>query len=109
MPIIPTLEKPRSEYGSIREVFEATLEHERFITGKINELAGAAFEAKDFSAFNFLQYFVAEQHEEEALFSGILDRFGIVGDDGRGLFMLDKEIGQMHGPVSADPATAGEA
>ena len=92
MAIIPEIPKPRHEYENVRDLFAATLEHERFITSKINELVAAAFEAKDFSTFNFLQWFVAEQHEEEALFKKVLDLVDMVGHEGRGLYYLDKEI-----------------
>ncbi|SPX40831.1 ferritin iron storage protein [Haemophilus influenzae] len=62
------------DYSSLREVFEITLEHEKLVTSKINELVEVTFESKDYSTFNFLQWYVAEQHEEEKLFSGIIDR-----------------------------------
>ena len=92
MAIIPEIPKPRHEYENVRELFAATLEHERFITGKINDLVDAALKEKDFSTFNFLQWYVAEQHEEEALFKKILDLVDMVGFEGRGLYHLDKEI-----------------
>jgi ferritin len=107
MATVPQLAKPRDQFESIREVFDATLEHERFITGKINALAGAAFEEKDFSTFNFLQWFVAEQHEEETLFTGIIDRFNLIGTDGRGLYMIDREIGQMRDKMAAAEGASG--
>jgi ferritin len=94
---IPALAEQRRQFESIREIFDATLEHERFITGKINELAGLAFSENDFTTFNFLQWFIEEQREEEALFGGIIDRFNLVGDDGRGIYHLDREIGGIHG------------
>ena len=50
---------------------------------------------KDYASFNFLQWYVAEQHEEEALFKGVLDKMEIIGLQGRGLFMIDREIGNL--------------
>jgi ferritin len=50
---------------------------------------------KDYASFNFLQWYVAEQHEEEALFKGILDKIAIIGLDGRGLHMVDREIANL--------------
>jgi ferritin len=109
MAIIPEIPKPRHEYENVRELFAATLEHEKFITKKINELTAAAFEDKDFSTFNFLQWYVAEQHEEEALFKKILDLVDMVGHEGRGLYYLDKEITSISAGVVAGPsAGAGE-
>ena len=48
-----------------------------------------------YASFNFLQWYVAEQHEEEDLFKGILDKMDIIGLEGRGLFMIDREIGAL--------------
>ena len=45
--------------------------------------------------FNFLQWYVAEQHEEEKLFSGILDKLNLLGEDGKGLFLVDKDLGAL--------------
>ena len=50
---------------------------------------------KDFRTFNFLQWYVEEQREEEKLFKSILDKINMVGLEGRGLFIVDREIGSM--------------
>ena len=68
----------------------------KLITSKINELVGRTFEEKDYSAFNFLQWYVAEQHEEEKLFSGILDKLNLLGEDGKGLFLVDKDFRRIN-------------
>ncbi len=108
--IIPALSRPRSEFESIKEVFELTYKHEQFVTGKINELVHAAFTAHDYSAFNFLQWYVAEQHEEEALFKKVIDLVEMVGTDGQGLFYLDREIRNIQGTQGAAEAPPdGEA
>jgi ferritin len=97
------IEAPPTEFTSLVDVFEKTYEHEVFITGKINELVHTAFEQRDYSTFNFLQWYVAEQHEEEKLFKSVLDKAQIIGADGQGLFFLDREIGGM---AAAPPAAA---
>ena len=51
--------------------------------------------AKDYSTFNFLQWYVAEQHEEEMIFKTVLDKMKIIGTEGKGIYMIDKEIGKM--------------
>ena len=93
--IISAIEAPSHEYKSLKEVIAITYEHEKLITSKINELVGKTFEEKDYSAFNFLQWYVAEQHEEEKLFSSILDKLNLLGDDGKGLFLVDKDLGNL--------------
>lgn len=65
------------------------------ITEQINELVDIALNEKDYSTFNFLQWYVAEQHEEEKLFKSILDKIDVINIEGRGLYMIDKEIGSM--------------
>ncbi|HHF2381918.1 TPA: ferritin, partial [Haemophilus influenzae] len=55
--IISAIEAPAHEYKSLKEVIETTYEHEKLITSKINELVGKTFEEKDYSAFNFLQWY----------------------------------------------------
>jgi ferritin len=106
MAVVGAIEAPPAEFKSLADVFKATYEHEKLVTRKINELAAAAFEEKDYSTFNFLQWYVAEQHEEESLFKGILDKIAIIGTDGRGLFFLDREIAKL---VGAAPGGAPEA
>ena len=90
------IEAPRTEFNNLKEVFEETYKHEQFITTRINEVTGAAFKENDFSTFNFLQWYVAEQHEEEQLFKGILDKIELIGSDSRqGLFMIDQEVRKL--------------
>lgn len=92
---IGAIEAPIEEFESIKDLFDKVYEHECLITREINGLAHAAFTNQDYSTFNFLQWYVGEQHEEEKLFKGILDKIEIIGEDGKGLFFIDKEVGQM--------------
>lgn len=92
---IGVIDKPKIKLDTIQDVFVQTYKHELYITKQINELADITLNEKDFSTFNFLQWYIAEQHEEEKLFKSILDKIEIIGLDGRGLFMIDKEIGNL--------------
>ncbi len=92
LPILGTIEAPPHEYKSLKEIFTETYKHECLITKKINELTHVAFTTHDYSTFNFLQWYVAEQHEEEKLFKGILDKILLVGEDGKALFWVDKDL-----------------
>lgn len=94
-PEVRALEAPNAKYKSLQEVFEKTLEHEIFVTKKINELVGTAMKENDYSAFQFLQWYVAEQHEEEKVFMSILDKFKLLGNDSKGLYFLDQELAGM--------------
>lgn len=93
--IIEAIDKPDIEFENIRDVFMQTYAHERMITAQINELVGIALSEKDYSTFNFLQWYVAEQHEEEKLFKGIVDKIEMIGIEGRGIFLIDSEIGNI--------------
>ncbi|MCV5655860.1 ferritin-like domain-containing protein, partial [Escherichia coli] len=88
-------EAPKHDFASLGDVFRETYEHEQMITEKINKLAHVAFTSQDYSTFNFLQWYVSEQHEEEKLFKGILDKIELVGEDGKALFFIDKDLAQM--------------
>lgn len=95
MPILGAIEAPRYDFSSLNEVFSETYKHEQMITDKINKLAHLAFTSQDYSTFNFLQWYVAEQHEEEKLFKGILDKLDLVGEDGKALFFIDKDLSAL--------------
>lgn len=93
--VISAMEKPQLEFESLQKMFTQILDHEKFVTSKINELVALAYEEKDYSSLNFLQWYVGEQHEEESLFNGILDKINLVAYDGRGLYLIDRDLGKM--------------
>ena len=95
MPVLGAIEAPPHEFKSLGDIFRTTLEHEYHITKCINGLAHVAFTTQDYSTFNFLQWYVAEQHEEEKLFKSIVDRLSLVGEDGKGLYFIDKELAEL--------------
>ncbi|QSX30218.1 non-heme ferritin [Shewanella cyperi] len=95
MPLLGAIAAPRTEFSSLLALFEYTYEHEQLITRKINELAHTAFSTQDYSTFHFLQWYVAEQHEEEKLFKSIVDKIRLVGEDGKALFFIDKDLQQL--------------
>ena len=41
---------------------------------------------------NFLQWYVAEQLEEEALARTIIDRLNMIGNDKAGLYLFDRDL-----------------
>lgn len=92
------------EAESIVDVFKDALAHEQSMTRWLNELSDLAMKEKDHATYNLLQWYVNEQVEEEALFGEIIDKFKMVGNDGYGLYSIDKELGDR---VFVDP-TAGQ-
>lgn len=95
LPTIGAIAAPPHQFKSLRDVFEQILEHECLITKQINELAHLAFTSHDYSTFNFLQWYVAEQHEEEKLFKGIIDKLDLIGEDGPAMYMFDKDFASL--------------
>jgi len=85
--------KPAKEWNSPLHAFEETLKHEQHITQCINDLVDLAEELKDRATYNFLQWFINEQVEEEANDREIIDKLKLIGDSKNGLFMLDRELG----------------
>ncbi len=92
---IGQIKSPPAEFDSIVTVFEKIYNHEQFVTSKINELVTLADKESDYSTLQFLQWYVAEQHEEEALFKGVLDKIKLIGTEGQGLFFIDQEVGKL--------------
>ncbi|HEG4588425.1 TPA: non-heme ferritin [Campylobacter jejuni] len=86
------VKQPEQNFKSLLDVFEKTYEHEQFITKSINTLVEHMLAHKDYSTFNFLQWYVSEQHEEEALFRGIVDKIKLIGEHGNGLYLADQYI-----------------
>jgi ferritin len=98
---LQAIDKPPSEFGSPLQIMEASLEHERFVTSRINELFDQALEENDRAAQVMLQWFITEQVEEEASIDDIVQRMKRFGEEGTVLFMLDRELG-ARGPEEDD-------
>jgi len=102
---LAAIDAPPAGYKSGLEVFEKTLEHERSVTARINKLVGQARKEEDYATDIFLQWFVSEQVEEEESVTEVLNKLKLVKNDGRGLLMLDKELGER--VFTAPSALAG--
>lgn len=90
---LSSVEAPPASWKNPLDVFEKTLAHEREVTARINRLASLARKEEDFAAEIFLQWFVAEQVEEESGVCDVLNRLKLIKGEGQGLFLLDKELG----------------
>lgn len=94
---LDSIDSPPTEWASPQEAFIAAYDHEVKISEMIDDLVAISREENDNATENMLQWFVAEQVEEEATTQEILDQLRHVGDDGTGLLMVDKELGQRGG------------
>jgi len=89
---LKNIEQPKKEWKSILEVIEETLAHEKHVTALINNLVDLAISEKDHATNNMLQWFVAEQVEEEASVSDLLGQVKIAENHKGAIFMIDKEL-----------------
>lgn len=88
------IEKVRISWDSVLDAFIDTLEHEKIVTGMINNLVSIAREEQDYATENVLQWFVSEQVEEEETAQQMIDGLKLIGDNGFGIYTMDKELGQ---------------
>jgi len=93
--IIPGVKQPKHSFKNVKEVFQLVLESEMDISSSIHNLVDVCTKLKDYTTLHFLQWYVAEQHEEEKLSRTILDKIEIIGLEGNGLYLFDKEMGSM--------------
>ena len=90
--LVPKLAQPAKGYKSLTNLFETLLDHEIMVSGEINNLVDICLSEKDYTTHNFLQWYVAEQIEEEALARTIMDKLSMIGEDKGGLYLFDRDI-----------------
>jgi ferritin len=89
---LAAVEGPPTEWESPLAAFEAALRHEQKVTGLINALVSLAAGEQDYATNIFLQWFVTEQVEEEALAGDVVQELKLVGPEGSGLLPIDREL-----------------
>lgn len=90
--IVPALDAPKPEYEGLNELFEKFLESEEFVTQQINHIIYECLQHKDYNVHNFMQWYVSEQLEEEAVARTLLDKLNIIGNDKSGHYLFDRDI-----------------
>ncbi len=107
---LQAIEAPPAEWDSPLAAFEAAYEHECYISDRINKLVTLAREEDDYATENFLQWFVAEQVEEEANTDEAVQMLRLADANPGALFMLNREFGGRAGmPSPGFAAGAGSA
>jgi ferritin len=104
--IVPAIPQPPKEFESPQEVFNQVYAHEQKVTASINDLITLSNEENDHSTNVFLQWYVNEQREEEALMRSILDRIKLIGNGGQSLYFIDLEVEKINAATAA--AEGGE-
>jgi len=101
---IPAIEKPPINFDSMLKIFESLLAHEIKVTESINNVVDVCLKEKDYTTHNFIQWYVSEQLEEEALARNILDKLKMIGSDKGGLYLFDRDM--ENAAISTDTVAA---
>ncbi|MDY6800969.1 MAG: ferritin [Bacteroidota bacterium] len=88
--IIPAFEKPPVDFENVNKIFYQVLEHEKYITGTINDIVALAIKENDFATHNWIQWFVTEQIEEESSVQDIIDKLTMLGE--KNMYIFDRDI-----------------
>lgn len=96
------IDRPKSDFKTVAEVFERALQQEQEVSRQIDNLYETAFNEKAFAAVAELQWFLTEQVEEEKTAREIVAKFKMVGNDPSSLLDLDRELGTRS--TAATPA-----
>ena len=105
-PSLEAIEAPPREWNGPKAAFAEVVAHEQAVTAMINDLMNLAIAEKDHATAVFLQWFVTEQVEEEKNADSMARSLKLVGDNGHGVLMLDREAGAR---VFTPPAAAADA
>ena len=90
--ISPEIADIPHNFNSLRAIFEQALEQEIANTQSINRIVDQCYKAKDYTTVSFLQWFLQEQIEEEFIARRALELFDVIGEEGVGIYMIDKKI-----------------
>ena len=89
---LPEIKGVKVNFKSFLDVFKKALSHEQVMTKNLNNLSDMAMKEKDHATYNLLQWYVTEQVEEESTLNEIIDHISLVGENGYGLYTIDKEL-----------------
>ncbi len=95
--VLESIDQPPSEFGTLLEVFEEVLEHEREVTGMINSLYDLAVSQNDHATAVSLHWFIEEQVEEEKSAEEVVEKLKLASDNGAALMILDADLGSRQG------------
>lgn len=102
--VISAIKTPPATFENIMDVFQQVLKHEEFITASINEIVALCNKENDFTTLNFVQWFVAEQIQEEKSARAIIDKLKLLG--AQNMYLFDKDIMAMRAAAEPGGATA---
>lgn len=92
---VAAIPAPPANPKNMQNCFEKVFEHEVDNTTAVYKLVKMSFTEEDWATWNFMQWFVKEQTEEETLALSLLDKIKIAGGkniDSNSLYSLDKDL-----------------
>ncbi|MDL2281068.1 ferritin [Selenomonadales bacterium OttesenSCG-928-I06] len=92
MPQLGQVNAPPLDFAGPLEVFTKALKHEEYVTSLINKIASLARDENDHATYNFIQWYIEEQVEEEATASLIVQKIKFIGENSAMLYTLDTEM-----------------
>lgn len=92
---VPELSVTQTAFKGLEHIFELILEHETRVTASINDVVDMCLGLKDYTTHNFMQWYVAEQIEEEGLARKLLDKLALAGGDKGVLYLFDRDINTL--------------
>ncbi len=99
--VIPGIKQAPVEYSSIQELFQMVYKSELGVTAKINAIIDLCYKEDDHMTLNFMQWFVSEQREEEAMVRHILDKLKLVGTGPQHLYFIDQELQKINQSIQS--------
>ena len=107
---ITAIAAPPKHPSDVADCFESIFTHEVKNTKAIYAIVKLSMEEEDWATWNFMQWFVKEQTEEESFAMSLLDKIKIAGNSKAGssaLYILDKDLEQATGEeIAAQDVTA---
>jgi len=90
---ISAQDKPPKDFKNVKEIFNLLLQSERDNTQRVSEIVHLTLQSGDYTTHNFMQWYVAEQMEEEALAQTVLEKLEMAGDaPGGGFYLFDRDL-----------------
>ena len=111
---ISALDAGPEDPSNIQDCFEKIFQHEVSNTNAIYDIVNAAQEERDWATFNFAQWFVKEQIEEENMADDLLDRYELITAGGKisgaDLYQFDKDLDTANdeADIARDASIEGE-
>jgi len=92
---VEAIPAPSSDPKNVQDCFEKTFAHEVDNTKGIYKIVKMSFDEEDWATWNFMQWFVKEQTEEETMVMNMLDKLKIAGGErasGESLYSFDRDM-----------------